>query len=87
MMLFGIFFYFSPMVTSFAYLRGGSLGIRSLKFSYGSSFMAIGGMSGEKFVAHIGLNGYFTFSPPYSNGAFPLKAPTFSSHLGPHQLR
>jgi len=41
----------------------------------------------KKFVAHIGPNGYFTFSPPpYLDGALPLEASTFSSHLGPHHL-
>jgi hypothetical protein len=70
------------MVFSFAYLKGGSLGIGSLKFSYGGSFMAIGGISSDKICC-----AHRPFSPPYLDGAFPLEAPTLSSDVRPHHLR
>jgi hypothetical protein len=35
---------------------------------------------------HLGLNSWFTFNPPYLNGAFSLETPSFFSHSRLHHF-
>jgi hypothetical protein len=54
-----------PSGAFFCLFKGRRVGIGSLTLSDGGFFFTIRGiLGGKKFVAHIGPNGYFTFSPP-----------------------
>jgi len=46
----------------------------------------LGRVLSKGFVVHTSLNHYFTFNPPYLDGALPLQAPSLSSHFKPHHL-